>query len=277
MVGTRHSTGSSSSVSVGREIIQKVTEAISKNDHALALERLDDFKVHAATTFHGQDATEAVVRDQLRLQREAAEHGVMISAATRDEDGFERHAAQAKAAYDACKRMEGKPIERSDNESLIVGLNLLRLLVQNRITEFHTELETTEGETLADARVQAVLELEQFLMEGAYNKIAQRQSALPDPSYEYFMSMLMDTVRDEIASCAQSAYASLLAADAAKLLGFSNVKDFEAYARDREWPLDADGSVVFNEDAKPANAKDIPSASLINQTLLYAKELERIV
>ena len=42
----------------------------------------------------------------------------------------------------------GKPIERSDNESLIVGLNLLRLLVQNRIAEFHTELETTEGETL---------------------------------------------------------------------------------------------------------------------------------
>merc|ERR1712159_450705 len=168
-------------------------------------------------------------------------------------------------------------IERSDNESLIVGLNLLRLLVQNRIAEFHTELETTEGETLADARVQAVLELEQFLMEGAYNKIAQRQSALPDPSYEYFMSMLMDTVRDEIASCAQSAYASLSAAEAAMLLGFSNVKDFEAYARDREWPLDADGSVVFNEDAKPANAEDIPSASLINQTLLYAKELERIV
>ena len=90
MVGTRHSTGSSSSVSAGRRVIQKVTEAISKNDHALALERLDDFKVHAATTFHGQDATEAVVRDQLRLQREAAEHGVMISAATRDEDGFER-------------------------------------------------------------------------------------------------------------------------------------------------------------------------------------------
>ena len=69
-------------------------------------------------------------------------------------------------------------------------------------------------------------------------------------------------------SCAQSAYASLSAAEAATLLGFSNVKDFEAYARDREWPLDADGSVVFNEDAKPANAEDIPSASLINQTLL---------
>ena len=272
MVGTRRaSTSSSTSVAHGKDLIKQIQAAIATNDHATALERLDDFKVHAATTFVGNE------EDELRLRREAAEHGVMISAATRDEDGFERHAAQAKAAYDACKRMEGKPIERSDNESLIVGLNLLRLLVQNRIAEFHTELETTEGETLADARVQAVLELEQFLMEGAYNKIAQRQSALPDPSYEYFMSMLMDTVRDEIASCAQSAYASLLAADAAKLLGFSNVKDFEAYARDREWPLDADGSVVFNEDAKPANAKDIPSASLINQTLLYAKELERIV
>ena len=29
----------------------------------------------------------------------------------------------------------------SQNEQLIAGLNLLRLLVQNRIAEFHTELE----------------------------------------------------------------------------------------------------------------------------------------
>ena len=260
----------------GKTMLNEVETAMKRGDYDEAMTALDGFKVHAAMEF-GKPETDAKTRgEELRLTREAAERGVMISASARDEGGFERHAAQAKAAYDECERHE-TAIERSSEEALIVGLNLLRLLVQNRIAEFHTELETTEEATLADARVQAVLELEQFLMEGAYNKIAQRQSALPDPSYEYFMSMLMDTVRDEIASCAQSAYASLSAAEAAELLGFSNVKDFEAYARDREWPLDADGSVVFNEDAKPANAKDIPSASLINQTLLYAKELERIV
>jgi 26S proteasome regulatory subunit N12 len=34
---------------------------------------------------------------------------------------------------------------------------------------------------------------------------------------------------------------------------------------------------VFREETAPPNAKDIPSMQLINQTLLYAKELERIV
>jgi 26S proteasome regulatory subunit N12 len=122
-----------------------------------------------------------------------------------------------------------------------------------------------------------VLELEQFLMEGAYNKIAQRQGALPDPSYEYFMSMLMDTVRDEIASCAESAYAKLSGDEAKKLLGFKSVKELITYSEERGWAVDSKGAVVFNEDVNPATSKDIPSMRLINQTLLYAKELERIV
>jgi 26S proteasome regulatory subunit N12 len=273
MVGTRRaSTSSSTSVAHGKDLIKQIQAAIATNDHATALERLDDFKVHAATTFVGNE------EDELRLRREAAEHGVMISAATRDEESFERHASQAKAAYDACKRAPCKqPIERSQNEALIVGLNLLRLLVQNRIAEFHAELETTDDDVLKDQRVQAVLELEQFLMEGACNKIAQRQNALPDPSYEYFMSMLMNTVRDEIASCAESAYGSLTGAEAMKLLGFANAQEFEKYANARDWTMDANGGVVFNEEVAPASARDIPAAALINQTLLYAKELERIV
>jgi len=263
-------------------LVLKISNSIASNDLAQALEFLDDFKVHAARTFDLETSDITQRSEELALRREAAEHGVMISARSRDESGFERHAAQVKAAYDACKRanaMENSQyaIEASANEPLIVGLNLLRLLVQNRIAEFHTELETTEREVLSDARVQAVLELEQFLMEGAYNKIAQKQGALPHPSYEYFMSMLMDTVRDEIASCAESAYAKLSGEEARKFLGFNTMKEYIEYAQGRKWAVDSAGSVVFNEDVKPATSKDIPSMRLINQTLLYAKELERIV
>ena len=46
--------------------------------------------------------------------------------------------------------------------------------------------------------------------------------------------MLMDTVRDQMRAARRARTLPLLVADAAKLLGFSNVKDFEAYARDRE-------------------------------------------
>jgi len=260
----------------GKTMLSEVQTAMKSGDYDAAMTALDEFKVHAAMEFGKADADAKTRGEELRQTREAAERGVMISASARDEGGFERHAAQAKAAYDECERHE-TAIERSSEEALIVGLNLLRLLVQNRIAEFHTELETTNEAVLGDARVQAVLELERFLMEGAYNKIAARQSALPDPSYEYFMSMLMDTVRDEIASCAESAYASLTAADATKILGFSNVNEYKAYAESREWNIDAAGNVVFNEESAPASAKDIPAMQLINNSLLYAKELERIV
>lgn len=37
-------------------------------------------------------------------------------------------------------------IPSSPNESALTGLNLLRLLVQNRIAEFHTELEVIPTE-----------------------------------------------------------------------------------------------------------------------------------
>jgi 26S proteasome regulatory subunit N12 len=51
------------------------------------------------------------------------------------------------------------------------GLNLLRLLVQNRIAEFHTELELVGPEAQQAPSVRQPVQLEQWLMEGAYNKV----------------------------------------------------------------------------------------------------------
>ena len=59
MVGTRRaSTSSSTSVAHGKDLIKQIQAAIATNDHATALERLDDFKVHAATTFVGNEEDE---------------------------------------------------------------------------------------------------------------------------------------------------------------------------------------------------------------------------
>ena len=134
----------------------------------------------------------------------------MISAATRDEAGFERHAAQAKAAYDACKRMEGKPIERSDNESLIVGLNLLRLLVQNRIAEFHTELELIPNEGHDDRHVAFCLDLESSLMEGAYYH---------NPGTAGIAFATMSATKNDIRAVAAAPFGDSIATVAPDLLG----------------------------------------------------------
>lgn len=54
----------------------------------------------------------------------------------------------------------------------LLGLNLLFLLSQNRVAEFHTELERLPVDAIrADPYVKHPLALEQYLMEGSYNKI----------------------------------------------------------------------------------------------------------
>ena len=53
----------------------------------------------------------------------------------------------------------------------MLGLNLMRLLVANRTAEFHTELELLSPEALGSAHVKHAVGLEQYIMEGAYNKV----------------------------------------------------------------------------------------------------------
>ncbi len=115
----------------------------------------------------------------------------------------------------------------SQHQNLITGLNLLRLLVQNRIAEFHTELELIPQEVMEllahiplcqrlgcilqwlavlqiqqEAHIKHATQLEQQLMEGAYNKVLSAKSNVPDQSYLYFMDKLISTVR-YIMSCSQ--------------------------------------------------------------------------
>jgi 26S proteasome regulatory subunit N12 len=77
----------------------------------------------------------------------------------------------------------------------------------------------------------------------------------------------------------EKAYATLGTKAAAKLLGIGSAAEMSAYAEGREWTLTGPGNdaFLFRPSDAPPSAKDIPSMQLINQTLLYAKELERIV
>lgn len=60
----------------------------------------------------------------------------------------------------------------SDYKNELLGLNLLFLLSQNRVAEFHTELELLPPELIqSDPYIRHPLALEQYLMEGSYNKI----------------------------------------------------------------------------------------------------------
>jgi len=54
----------------------------------------------------------------------------------------------------------------------LLGLNLLWLLTQNRVAEFHTELELLSPKDIQNnVFIHYPVSLEQYLMEGCYNKV----------------------------------------------------------------------------------------------------------
>ena len=78
----------------------------------------------------------ATAQQELTLAREILEHGALLSIRLMDIPLFERHVAQLKVYYTDCAGV----LPASQRQHPILGLNLLRLLAQNRIAEFHTEV-----------------------------------------------------------------------------------------------------------------------------------------
>ncbi|GFZ01397.1 regulatory particle non-ATPase 12A [Actinidia rufa] len=202
------------------------------------------------------------------------EHAVVLSVKIEDQDAFERDFFQLKPYYtDARGRLPPSP-----QEYPILGLNLLRLLVQNRIAEFHTELELLSDPALENPCIEHAVELEQSFMEGAYNRVLSARQSVPHETYVYFMDLLAKTVRDEIAGCSEKAYDSLSINDARRMLLFSSDQELFEYVKEEhsEWEI-KNGYLIFQRAKESAPCKEIPSLQLINQTLSYARELERIV
>jgi len=211
---------------------------------------------------------------ELLLARDIFEHAVVLSVKMEDQDAFERHFLQLKSYYTDTRGL----ISPSEQEYPILGLNLLRLLVQNRIAEFHTELELLPPEAHENPCIKHAVELEQSFMEGAYNRVLSARQAVPHETYVYFMDLLAKTVRDEIAGCSEKAYDSLSVADAKKILMFSSDRELQGYVIEDHPSWEIRGSSVYFQKVKDlAPCKEIPSLQLINQTLGYARELERIV
>jgi 26S proteasome regulatory subunit N12 len=271
-------------------------------------------------------------QSELLLAREILEHGALLSVKAMDIPAFERYVAQLKIFYSDC----AAALPASQRQYPILGLNLLRLLAQNRIAEFHTELELIPTELQhSNIYIKYPAQLEQHIMEGSYNKVlSAKQEGVFQKEGMYFMDMLVDTVREEIADCSEKAYATikgarrrhrrccrryraahrcchlrqwsfrrcspgparlasscrrggalpslrrrgrvLAATDLQGLLMFASPQELADFAEQRGWSTD--GSLVtFSKMEDEAPAQKLPSTQLIQDTLAYAKELERIV
>ena len=207
------------------------------------------------------------------------ELGVLAAVRQADEAAFDRNFAQLRPYYLDAR----SAIPPSSQEALLSGLHLLVLLVQNRIAEFHTAVELIPDEILTTPEVSQVLQLEAWLMEGAYNKVLAARSSMASPYYVPLLDRLASTVRDEVASCSEAAYASLPAGEAAKVLRLNNESELAAYGGPRGWKLEG-GRVWFPKTEKEgvngeeANGGAAPAAfDVIEHCMAYALQQERIV
>nr|GEW36118.1 26S proteasome non-ATPase regulatory subunit 8 homolog A-like [Tanacetum cinerariifolium] len=165
-----------------------------------------------------------------------------------DQDAFERDFFQLKPYYTDV----GARLQQSPQEYPILGLNLLRLLVQNRIAEFHTELELLTATALEHPCIKHAVELEQSFMEGAYNRVLTARQTVPHETYVYFMDLLARTVSEK-------AYDSLTVKDAKQMLLLNSDQELSEYIQEEhpEWEV-KNGLVFFQKAKDSAPCKEIP-------------------
>lgn len=206
------------------------------------------------------------------IARGVFEYASLLSVKADDMRSFERHIAQVKAYYLDFRAL----LAESPHRHLLLGLNLLHLLVENRLGDFHAEMELLGEDDFKNPLVQFPVRLEEWLMEGSYNKILSTSSETPSPLYAPFLTRLVDTVRDEIADCSASSYDTLGVEAAQRMMLFKTPEELRSYIEEKQpaWHIEA-GVIHFNPAQKAR--LEIPSLTLIASTLEYATELERIV
>jgi len=242
----------------------------------------------ACTTLPGLDPSTPFTSNstpEFLFVRELYELIVISSVKLHDFITFERHVSYLKSLYfDYSSHLES-----SSNTHLILSLNLMNLLSQNRIAEFHTELEflvKSIGNLDSFPMYQFPLELEQFLMDGSYQRILKCIKEQNMELFDPFCTILVETVRDEIATCIEKAYDVVSISYVKSVLFYDDPDDVNLmhFCKDREWTFDQN-TVHFNASKRHHNDHNqmilfdeiIPTVQMMKRTICYATELERIV
>uniref|UniRef100_A0A2K5IUX5 26S proteasome non-ATPase regulatory subunit 8 n=1 Tax=Colobus angolensis palliatus TaxID=336983 RepID=A0A2K5IUX5_COLAP len=187
-----------------------------------------------------------LTKQQLILARDILEIG--------DIPSFKRHMAQPKCCYFDYKEQ----LPESAYMHQLLGLNLLFLLSQKRVAEFHTELEWLPAKDIqTNVYIKHPVPLEQYLMEGSYNKVFLAKGNIPTESYTFFIDILLNTIRDELAGCIEKA--------CHQILFFNTPKKMTDYTKN------------FASQQQESEDITIPSTELDKQVTEYAWQLEMTI
>ncbi|KAI9638366.1 26S proteasome non-ATPase regulatory subunit 8 [Dioszegia hungarica] len=217
------------------------------------------------------------------------------------------HSLKSYTAYNAALQpFYALPnLPSSPNRPVILGLYLLALLSGGQLTEFHTLLERLGPGEMGDSFVKLPVDLERWLMEGAYNKVYRARERVPREEFGFLLEKLMGTVRAQIAATIEASYPSLGKQNASGLLFFKSgeEKDLIEFTSSRKWTLNPststftfpstspDDTPTYNTSANPSATsfgatgnsmsggvtRGIPMRTMVGPALRLAQQLEAIV
>lgn len=220
----------------------------------------------------------------LALSREVYERGAFLSIKKNDPAAFERHVKQLKIYY---RDFDKKIGVKSANEYKILGLYLLSLLANDRIGEFHTELElVTEHDS---EFIQRPVMLERYLMEGNYAKINQSlQGFSSQEHYPVFLGQLQDTMRRRILESLGRSTNSVSLDRVSKMLYMKNSDEVKQYIT----KFQANQQTAMNDDDEASKweirgnqlvvgsgqmTAKVGAMESIQNCIDYATQIEKIV
>lgn len=209
------------------------------------------------------------------LAREVYELAVLHSINIGDRDEFQKYVGILRSFYSDF----GPNVSESERKYMIIGLYLLYLIVENRLSEYHCELELLTDEQKSSAGIKFCTELERRLMVGAYDDVMNAASNPPVDLYGFFLGSLLETVRINIADCAEMSYNTLNPSALKEILMFTTEKEAVAFVNEHypHWEFNGTLFKLKPDTTKLSSAEDIPSQKLVSQTLTYAVEMDRIV
>merc|ERR1712203_464840 len=230
-------------------------------------------------SFLPTDEGEKADAKDLFIAREILEIGVEYSVAREDVGAFERYMAMLKTYYmDYADKLEESPKKYE-----LLGLNLLRLLSQNETAKFHTELELLDSSTIQEnPYISCPVKLEQDIMEGSYRKVIDFTYNVPAKTYNFFMSILLITIREEIAKSMEAAYEEMSAKECEKMLNLKKPDEAKQFFAKKGWVVDNRKMIRFQDLASEEKKlqfqdMDVPAKELAQMAIRYAREMEQIV
>jgi 26S proteasome regulatory subunit N12 len=188
-------------------LVKTLKKQTDSKDPTPALETLSQLKV-CMTQFSNLPPATQISKEsgaERTLAMQAYEAAVVLSVKLERLDLVERNFQQLRPFYFEYAQELGA----SKNREEYLGLELLALLVESRLAEFYSLLEMIGSKEKASKPIKFVVSLEQFLMDGSYNKVLAARKDSPSKLYLWLLSLLENTVRDEVANCLEAAYPQL--------------------------------------------------------------------